>query len=385
MKIKLAQLMFILLRGVLELLYFFLKLFPVNSKKILFCSRQYNKEPLDFVLLRKKIGEADDGIVFVTICGYTGGGLRGYAVFAVKLLRSMYHLATSNLCIIDSYWPAVSMLKHKPGLKVIQIWHSIGKMKKSGYQTAGRKSGRRAEYTDILKMHGNYDYVIAGAPIWNDFYCEAFGITADKLRNYGLPRIDYLLETEANNRERFFRENPHLVGKKIVLYAPTFRKNMRSYWYKILNTVKYDDMALIVKNHPGQQAEECSELSNAFFFDNWETVDLIAVCDYMITDYSSIALEAAVLDRKTFYWTYDYDEYMENSGVNIDLKQEVGANLEEDIERIMLRIERDDFDWETQRRYKQKYLPSELGQSTQKIAELALTVIEKSDRAGDRT
>ena len=108
-------------------------------------------------------------------------------------------------------------------------------------------------------------------------------------------------------------------------------------------------------------------------------MDLIAVCDYLITDYSSIALEAAVLRKKTFFWTYDYDEYMENSGTNIDLRQEVPGNMSADIDDIIERVEKDDYDEEEQARYIRKFLPAQLGGSARRIAEKAAELM-----AGDK-
>lgn len=113
------------------------------------------------------------------------------------------------------------------------------------------------------------------------------------------------------------------------------------------------------------------------YLPKYKTVDLIAVCDYLITDYSSIALEAAVLKKKTFFWTYDYDEYMKNSGTNIDLKSEVAANMSADINKILYCVENDIYDTDTQQRYINKFLPHELGGSTEKIAKLVIELMDE--------
>lgn len=54
------------------------------------------------------------------------------------------------------------MLNHKSSLTVIQIWHALGKIKQSGYQTVGKAGGRGRLVADELCMHRNYDYIIAG-------------------------------------------------------------------------------------------------------------------------------------------------------------------------------------------------------------------------------
>lgn len=50
----------VLLRAVLNLFYSILKVFPVKEKKVVFCSRQSNEIPLDFILLQNSLKEKDE-------------------------------------------------------------------------------------------------------------------------------------------------------------------------------------------------------------------------------------------------------------------------------------------------------------------------------------
>ncbi len=47
--------------------------------------------------------------------------------------------------------------------------------------------------------------------------------------------------------------------------------------------------------------------------------DLLQMCDYFITDYSSLALEAAAMDKPTLFYLPDDERYRSENGVNIDL------------------------------------------------------------------
>lgn len=73
--------------------------------------------------------------------------------FAVSLIKSMYYLASAKVCVVDAYIPTVSILKHKKRLVIIQMWHSIGKIKQSGYQTLGKEGGRDKTKAQLLDMH----------------------------------------------------------------------------------------------------------------------------------------------------------------------------------------------------------------------------------------
>ncbi len=360
---------------VLKIVYGIFKIFPVDNKKVLFCSRQSNNVPLDFQLLQQELVNRNSDVKIVTICRNIGGGVSDYIKFGVQMIKSMYHLATGRVCVIDSYWPPVSLLNHKKSLTVIQIWHAIGKIKKSGHASVGNVSGRSSSSAQLLNMHENYDHIIAGAKVWNDYYCESFGCSEDVLLNYGLPRIDYLINTAEANTERFYRENPELKEKKIILYAPTFRRNMEAKWDQIIDKIDYDKYVLIIKNHPSQRIYGEKPQGDVRYFDDWKTMDLIAVCDYIITDYSAIALEAAVLNKKTYYWAYDYKEYLENNGLNINLHEAAPGHVFKEIEDLMQSIENGEYNDDVLDAYRRKYLPENLGTSTEKITDLIVSAM----------
>lgn len=380
MKTKIVQLLIVVFKAILKCIYSVLKLLPVKENKILFCSRQSNDIPLDFRLLKEELDRRDSCMEYAVICRNIGHGLKDYMIFFNLLLKSMYHLATSRICVLDSYWPAVSLLNHKRELTVIQIWHAIGKIKKSGHASVGTKSGRSGAYARMLNMHENYDYIIAGAAEWNEYYCGSFNVSEERLLNYGLPRIDYLINTEDDNRKRFFGENPQFEGKKIILYAPTFRRNLESKWDKIIDGVDYNKYVLIIKNHPSQRIYGPKPVEKVYYFDDWKTMDLIAVCDYIITDYSAIALEAAVLNKKTYYWVYDYEEYLEHNGLNIDLYEAAHGHVFKNLNDLMKSIDEDDYDMEILKEYRKRYLPEHLGTSTDRICDLIIMSLKKGKR-----
>ena len=251
-----------LLRFGLNFIYFFFKLLPVKQNKVLFLSRQSNELTLDFRRVQEELKLQQPYVEIVTLCNRLEGESSGGLVhFAVTTLKSMYHMATSSVCVLDAYWPAVSILKHKESLTVIQMWHALGKIKQSGYQTLGRESGRSADIARLMKMHENYDYIIAGGKAWNPYYCASFNTTEDKLVNCGLPRIDHLLETAESNREAVLKAYPEFEGKTIVLYAPTFRRNIELHWEQLVDAVadanrkEKDQYVLVVKGHPNQKLE----------------------------------------------------------------------------------------------------------------------------------
>jgi len=130
MKTKIVELGIIVLKVILKTTYFFLKALPVNDKKVLFCSRQMAELPLDFKLLQDRLTEDKADIKIVNICQPIGRSLGEYFLFVIALFRSMYHLATCRVCILDVFWPAVSLFKHKKDFVLIQLWSEKGEIRK---------------------------------------------------------------------------------------------------------------------------------------------------------------------------------------------------------------------------------------------------------------
>ena len=288
----------------------------------------------------------------------------------------MYHMATSTVCVLDAYWPAVSILNHKKSLTVIQMWHALGKIKQSGYQTLGRESGRSAETARLMKMHENYDYIIAGGKAWNPYYCRSFKTTEDKLVNCGLPRIDHLLSTAEDNRAKVLEAYPQFREKTVVLYAPTFRRNIELHWEELADRLTEEgNIALIVKGHPNQQLS--TDNPAVYTCPEFKAVDLLSVCDYLVTDYSAIAIEGAVLKRPTYYFVYDYEEYREKNGMNIDLFETMPGCVFRNAEDLAEAIVKGEYNYKALEDYRAKYLPENLGTSTEQIVKLITENMKK--------
>lgn len=354
----------------LSIVYTVFKLAPNQSKKVLFLSRQADELSLDFCMLKEELLRRDPQVHITAICNRLDDRKSGLLGFAWDTLRSMYHMATASVCVLDAYWPAASILKHKDTLTIIQMWHAIGKIKKSGYQTLDKASGRSGQIAKLLAMHRNYDFIVAGGEAWNPYYCMSFDTTEDKLVNIGLPRIDHLLQTEEKNRKAVYEKYPELKEKQVVLYAPTFRRNMELQWEPLLDEIDFNRYTLIIKGHPNQKIE-CSH-PGVMMCPEFKAVDLLAVCDYLITDYSAIAVEAAVLNKKTYYYLYDFDAYMENNGINVSPFDSMPGCAFYDAKTLVEDLASGNYRQDVLDAYRQRYLPVELGTSTEKLAALVI-------------
>lgn len=355
----------------------------IDENKIVFLGRRMDRTPLDFRLLLEELERQNPDINPVVLSRMYRGGFKETMRFAPVLLQSIYHLATSKVCVLDSYWPAVSALSHRPELVVYQIWHSLGKIKQSGLQTVGRADGRDHSVANVLRMHQGYDYVLAGAKVWNPKYVESFGVREDQLLNFGLPRADYLLNERYRVANRINARYPELSKKPVVVYAPTFRRGTDADGaLRLVEALDPDRFNLVIKMH-GSDTLIMPDGGHIEIPD-FTATELLSITDYLITDYSSIALEAAILDVNTMYYVYDRDEYLQNNGLNVNLDEEMPGCVFESATELLEALERP-YPTQTLQKYKNKYISLDLGHSTSDLAEHILTVGELCSHSFERS
>lgn len=359
---------------VLNILYLPIKLFKTKNK-VVFLSRQSNDITLDFRLLAESIIKKDQKIECVFLCKRFDNIKKHLISYSLYVIKSMYHIATSKVCIVDSY-SIVSMLHNKKDLKILQIWHSLGAIKKFSYQTIGTKYGRNKDVAEILKMHYGYDAIITSSKENIKYFKQAFNYPENKFLSYGLPRIDYLLKEENNIKNKILNKYPDLTKKKVILYAPTFRNKMKDNTDELIKNIDLNKYNLIIKNHLNQKLNFKND--KVYTCDDFNTLDLITICDYLITDYSAISLEAAILNKKTYYYLYDYEEYKQNNGLNIDLFKEMPGCVFKNIVDLKNKLE-SDYDISLVEKYKHKYIDNLSGNSTELISNLIIEWIKEYD------
>ena len=340
----------------------------VDPCKITFLSRHSDGITRDFRMLIQELERRDPNIVIATVSSRFEGNPRAALRFGFASLRSLYHLATTKVCVLDSYWPAVSSLRHRPELVVFQAWHSLGKIKQSGRQTLDREQGRSQKLAHSMRIHEGYDWVIAGGKAWNPFYCASFGVDESKLLNIGLPRADYLVNHRQQIARRVLKSHPELAQKPAILYAPTFRRGSGpdTGARDLAAAIDRDRFTLIVHGHkdgnllmPDGEYVTCPGFTGP---------ELLTVAEYLVTDYSAIAVEAALIDVKTLYYVHDHDEYLATNGLNIDLFEEMPGCVSESAEEIA-RVIDGEYPMDALRAYQAKFIFDSPGRSTENLVD----------------
>ncbi len=364
-----------LARTVMRMIYFFIKLFTRQKNKVAFLSRQSDTMSIDFKLL-EKIFNKETNLQTEILCKKIPDSIVGKISYCFFIVKCMYHIATSKVCIIDGYNIPVSSLKHKKGLEIIQIWHAMGAIKKFGYQILGMVEGDNKKTAQIMKMHAGYTCITCTSEATRKIYSEAFNTDIEKIKVLGMPRIDYLLgENEEINKniEKILENNPKLKERKNILYVPTFRKGQEINLKKIINALDETKYNLILQLHPLDRTNVDEKYKIQA-----KTLDLIKLADYVITDYSAVAFEAAILDKPLFFYLYDIENYENTRGLNIDLQQEMKSSTKTKIEDIISIIENDTYNYEELKKFKEKYVETIDKNNTKRIVEYVLANIYRN-------
>ena len=358
-------------RTVMRLIYFFIKIFTRQKNKVTFLSRQSDTINLDFRLLREMI-DNETTLKTEVLCKKIPNNIMGKINYCFYIVKCMYHIATSKVCIIDGYNIPISSLKHKKNLEIIQIWHAMGAIKKFGYQTLDMAEGDNRKIAKIMKMHSGYTCITCTSSETRKTYSQAFNTDIERIKVMGMPRIDYILDK--NNIIKWEKT------KKTILYVPTFRKNETLNVQELIDSINKDKYNLIIKLHPLDKTKVDEKYTS---YNKYNTIDLIKVSDYIITDYSAVAFEVATLNKPLFFYLYDIEKYENARGLNINLKEEMKNSTKTNIKDIISIIENDTYDYEELKKFKEKYVETADTNNTKRIVNYILEKINMKKETKD--
>lgn len=144
----------------------------------------------------------------------------------------------------------------------------------------------------------------------------------------GSPRMDLTASLGADDIRKVRRRLGVPEGATAVLYAPTWRGelgNVTSHESRVRSTIEsIQEVGYygLYRGHPVSESVESSDsLDLPMVPDDIDTNVLLACIDVVITDYSSIAFDAALAGLKVVLYAYDEAEYTEVRGLSLSLAE----------------------------------------------------------------
>lgn len=262
--------------------------------------------------------------------------------------------------LVDNFFPLAFM--NVEGMKWVQLWHGTGLFKKFGYDLLNDEDKR------IMEMFApKIDLVSVSSENVADIYARNFYVYKSKVKPFGVPRNDFYDEEHLSDaylselRESFERDYPELKGKKLVLYAPTFRedpKNNAVFNYfdieKFLNELG-DEYALAIRLHPNykrfcdeEHNIDLEDLTNRYDIINFtgfkDEQKLLLLADILIADYSSIMVDYTILKKPVILFAYDLEVYLSKErGFYFDYKEMVPGKMVSNMDELIDSIKEEDF------------------------------------------
>ena len=294
-----------------------------------------------------------------------------------------YYLATSKYWINNQNFPHYITKRKKT--VYLQTWHGtpIKKMLFDLKKVYGREEG----YIQRVENAKNqWSYLISQNSYATKHFRTAFRYDGPILEE-GYPRNDILVNNP--EKELIINKIRHAYSipssKKIILYAPTFRDNAKvenkfesdiKIDFKEFNKRFGDEYVLLMRMHVTVSSDiEIPEeykhsIINVSSYPDIQ--ELYLITDILITDYSSVLFDFAVLERPMLFYAYDLEEYKNDiRGAYLDYEKEVPGKIvrnQTELFSAINNIEEIKMEYKDKlNEFKRKYAPLDDGNAAKRI------------------
>jgi CDP-glycerol glycerophosphotransferase (TagB/SpsB family)/glycosyltransferase involved in cell wall biosynthesis len=236
-------------------------------------------------------------------------------------------LATSEFLINNATFPA--QFSKRRGQTYLNTWHGTP-LKKMGYHMPGGGPLARNVIRNFLQA----DYLLSGS----EFMTETIYLDSYKLRNVfqgkfieeGFPRIDHqfgVFSSASQTVRELTDAGIDATGRKIVLYAPTWRgsfyapTNETSRLARLVDRLEAvldpAEFCVLLKVHQVvyDQARSDARLAGKLVPNAIPTNAVLGVTDVLVTDYSSVFFDFLVSGRPVVFYATDQEDYADTRGL----------------------------------------------------------------------
>jgi CDP-glycerol glycerophosphotransferase len=267
-----------------------------------------------------------------------------------ELSRDYYEAyARARYIVSNDHWPR--WFVRRPDQISLQTWHGAP-LKTNGYELAGRHRAVRAYRRALAERPENWQYLVSPGGFATPVLERAFPLASEVLET-GLPRTDFLVGPDRNGLAEEARHRLGVAGKRVVLYAPTYRdqldyrsgfrlnqlRDLPTYRTDLLNRDGYrlaelldlgalsralgEDDVLLFRKHP-RVVDVLPSSVQEFVRDVSDFPDVTALllaADVLVTDYSSLLFDFASTRKPIVLFTPDLETYRDEiRGLSLDLE-----------------------------------------------------------------
>lgn len=233
-------------------------------------------------------------------------------------LKDIYYFQTAGV-IVNNFRMNWAMNKRKKQYYV-QTWHG-GPIPQKMIEKDAEADLSKDYIKSAKRDSANMDLLMTGSDVLCKIFSKCFWYDGE-VSNFGTPRYDKLLHEDKEFEKVKRKELGFSEDEILVLYAPTFRNNTPA-TDLILDNKKILDafekyfkrkVKMIYRFHPNQAREtqglkfDDDRVVNQTSYP--DAIDLEKISDLLITDFSSVLSDFAMLKKPCFILCRDYDEYI---------------------------------------------------------------------------
>ncbi|MEV4889954.1 CDP-glycerol glycerophosphotransferase family protein [Nonomuraea sp. NPDC055795] len=231
-------------------------------------------------------------------------------------------LARSRHIVTNAFLPV--WFRSREDQVVLQTWHGTPVKHIGNDQPHMTRDPRPPVWHRQAAEVRGWDVLLSQSPWATPVLREAFGYKGEVLES-GLPRNDVLSSPERDRMAAEIRARLGLAeGKRVVLYAPTWRDYDRKNAMVKLDLAKARqslgaDHELLVRGHPMQAMPAVPDIAHDVSTYP-DMTDLLLVADVLVTDYSSSMFDFLATGKPIVFYAYDLAKYATKRGLYVDLE-----------------------------------------------------------------
>ncbi len=307
-------------------------------------------------------------------------------------IRYCYYLARSKYYIFNGRQP--EWVVKRKGNIFLQTWHGTP-LKQLAFDQEEITSATAVYKKQIFNQSRAWDYLIAPNQFSSDIFKRCFLFEKTMLET-GYPRNDILHSKDREHLADRIKQKLKLpMGKKIILYAPTWRDDefygKGKYKFslqldlELLKNRLGEDYIILLRTHyfiaDHLDLEDLKDFAyNLSSYD--DIAELYLISDILITDYSSVFFDFGNLRRPILFYMYDLEKYRDVlRGFYIDIEEELPGPIlttTEEVLQAITNIEQTEEKFlDKYTHFYQKYCSWEEGNASEKVVNQVFRLSKK--------
>lgn len=268
---------------------------------------------------------------------------------------------------------------------LVNLWHGfpIKKLGTDAHQLS------KIQKKNVL---GNFDGLVVMSEEEKVHMSRCYHTKLENTWVTGYPRNDFAFY----RNDSILEQIPYAKGKKILLYAPTWRDTGKTRLFpfddfdikKLEQFLNENNAVILLRIHKNELKQHNLEENEVMRICDGNVIqeinELLPFMDILITDYSSVYIDQLLIDKPMIFVPYDLDEFSKIRGFNYDFKTvspgpKVG-NFTEFISAIEKYLDDSTIDVSERNRIKKKFHKHHDAQSSKRVYERIENLINSKSR-----